>query len=56
MLFRSAIGIIRSELDKTMAYTGCCSVDEISTDIFFADSPGNRLRDRVTPVRASGGV
>jgi isopentenyl diphosphate isomerase/L-lactate dehydrogenase-like FMN-dependent dehydrogenase len=42
-----AIGIIRSELDKTMAYTGCCSVDEISTDIFFADSPGNRLRDRV---------
>jgi isopentenyl diphosphate isomerase/L-lactate dehydrogenase-like FMN-dependent dehydrogenase len=43
-----AIGIIRSELDKTMAYTGCCSVDEISTDIFFADSPGNRLRDRMT--------
>ena len=43
-----AISIIRSELDKTMAYTGCCSVDEISTDIFFADSPGNRLRDRVT--------
>jgi len=43
-----AIGIIRSELDKTMAYTGCCSVDEISTDIFFADSPGNRLRDRVS--------
>ena len=42
-----AIGIIRAELDKTMAYTGCCSVDEISTDIFFADSPGNRLRDRV---------
>ena len=43
-----AIGIIRSELDKTMAYTGCCSVDEISTDIFFADSPGNRLRDRMS--------
>jgi (S)-mandelate dehydrogenase len=42
-----AIGIIRSELDKTMAYTGCRTVDEISTDIFFADSPGNRLRDRV---------
>jgi isopentenyl diphosphate isomerase/L-lactate dehydrogenase-like FMN-dependent dehydrogenase len=43
-----AIGIIRSELDKTMAYTGCCSVDEISTDIVFADSPGNRLRDRMS--------
>ena len=43
-----AIGIIRSELDKTMAYTGCCSVDAINTDIFFADSPGNRLRDRLT--------
>jgi isopentenyl diphosphate isomerase/L-lactate dehydrogenase-like FMN-dependent dehydrogenase len=42
-----AIGIIRGELDKTMAYTGCCSVDEITTDIFFSDSPGNRLRDRV---------
>jgi len=42
-----AISIIRSELDKTMAYTGCCSVDEISTDIFFSDSPGNRLRDRM---------
>jgi len=42
-----AISIIRSELDKTMAYTGCCSVDEITTDIFFSDSPGNRLRDRV---------
>jgi (S)-mandelate dehydrogenase len=50
-----AIGIIRSELDKTMAYTGCCSVDEISTDIFFADGPGNRLRDRVTAGRANGG-
>ena len=43
-----AIGIIRSELDKTMAYTGCCSVDEITPDIFFADSPGNRLRDRAS--------
>jgi len=37
-----AIQIIRTEMDKTMAYTGCCSVDEISTDIFFADSQMNR--------------
>jgi isopentenyl diphosphate isomerase/L-lactate dehydrogenase-like FMN-dependent dehydrogenase len=51
-----AIGIIRSELDKTMAYTGCCTVDEITTDIFFADSTGNRLRDRVTPVRMNAGA
>jgi isopentenyl diphosphate isomerase/L-lactate dehydrogenase-like FMN-dependent dehydrogenase len=39
-----AIGIIRSELDKTMAYTGCCSVDELSTDIFFGDRRANRWR------------
>ncbi len=39
-----AIGIIRSELDKTMAYTGCRSVDEISTDIFFGDRGANRWR------------
>ena len=25
-----AISLIRNELDKTMAYTGCCSVDELS--------------------------
>jgi isopentenyl diphosphate isomerase/L-lactate dehydrogenase-like FMN-dependent dehydrogenase len=42
-----AISIIRSELDKTMAYTGCNSVDEITTDIFFGDSQGNQRRDRV---------
>jgi (S)-mandelate dehydrogenase len=39
-----AIGIIRSELDKTMAYTGCRTVDEISTDIFFGDRGANRWR------------
>ncbi len=41
-----AINIIRSELDKTMAYTGCRSIEEITTDIFFGDRVGNRLRDR----------
>jgi isopentenyl diphosphate isomerase/L-lactate dehydrogenase-like FMN-dependent dehydrogenase len=38
-----AINIIRTEMDKTMAYTGCNSVDEISTDIFFGDRKSNRL-------------
>ena len=33
-----AIGIIKTELDKTMAYTGCCTPDEISTDVFFSGS------------------
>ena len=41
-----AVDILRNELDKTMAYTGCCSVDELSPDIFFGDREGNRLRDR----------
>jgi len=41
----AAIGFIRNEIDKTMAYTGCRSVDEISTDIFFGDRASNRLRD-----------
>ncbi len=41
----AAIGFIRNEMDKTMAYTGCRSVDEISTDIFFGDRARNRLRD-----------
>src|SRR3984957_11491838 len=40
-----AIGIIRSELDKTMAFTGCRTVDEISTDIFFGDPQANRWRE-----------
>ncbi len=30
-----AINILRNEADKTMAYTGCRGVDEITTDIFF---------------------
>jgi isopentenyl diphosphate isomerase/L-lactate dehydrogenase-like FMN-dependent dehydrogenase len=42
-----AIGLIRNELDKTMAYTGCRSVEEITPDIFFGYRQGNRLRDMV---------
>ena len=38
-----AVGIIKSELDKTMAYTGCNGVDEISTDIFFGDRERNTM-------------
>ena len=38
-----AINIIQTEMDKTMAYTGCNRVDEISTDIFFGDRESNRL-------------
>ena len=38
-----AIGIIRTEMDKTMAYTGCNRTDEISPDIFFGDHASNRL-------------
>jgi hypothetical protein len=30
-------------MDKTMAYTGCVGVDEISTDIFFGDRQSNRM-------------
>ena len=30
-----AIQIIRTEMDKTMAYTGCNAVEEISPDIIF---------------------
>ena len=37
-----AIGIIKTEMDKTMAYTGCNTVDEISTDIFFQDWRSNQ--------------
>ncbi len=41
-----AIGILRKELDNTMAYTGCRSVDEITTDIFFTVRDGsNRMRE-----------
>ncbi len=42
-----AINVIRNELDKTMAYTGCRNVEEITTDIFFGSREGNRLRDRI---------
>jgi len=42
-----AINVIRNELDKTMAYTGCRSVEELTTDIFFGSREGNRLRDRI---------
>ena len=42
-----AISLIRNELDKTMAYTGCRSVDELGPDIFFGDRQSNRLRDMV---------
>jgi (S)-mandelate dehydrogenase len=38
-----AVGIIRTEMDKTMAYTGCNGVDEISTDIFFGDRQRNTM-------------
>jgi isopentenyl diphosphate isomerase/L-lactate dehydrogenase-like FMN-dependent dehydrogenase len=38
-----AVGIIKTEMDKTMAYTGCNGVDEISTDIFFGDSQRNSM-------------
>ena len=39
-----AISLIRNEMDKTMAYTGCRSVEEITPDIFFGDRQSNRLR------------
>jgi isopentenyl diphosphate isomerase/L-lactate dehydrogenase-like FMN-dependent dehydrogenase len=43
-----AITMIREELDKAMAYTGCRSVDEVTADIFFGNRQANRLRDVVT--------
>ena len=42
-----AINILKNEADKTMAYTGCCSVDEVTTDIFYGAQGGNRMGDRV---------
>lgn len=39
-----AVDFIRTEFDKTMAYTGCNRVDEVTTDIFFTDRETNRLR------------
>ena len=38
-----AIEVIRTEMDKTMAYTGCNRTDEITTDIFFGDRETNRM-------------
>jgi isopentenyl diphosphate isomerase/L-lactate dehydrogenase-like FMN-dependent dehydrogenase len=38
-----AIGFLQSEMDKTMAYTGCRTVEEISTDIFFGGYGRNDL-------------
>ena len=38
-----AIQVIQTEMDKTMAYTGCNRTDEISTDIFFGDRESNRM-------------
>jgi len=38
-----AINFIQTEMDKTMAYTGCNRVGEITTDIFFRDRESNRL-------------
>jgi (S)-mandelate dehydrogenase len=38
-----AIDILKTEMDKTMAYTGCRTVAEISPDILFADRARNRL-------------
>jgi isopentenyl diphosphate isomerase/L-lactate dehydrogenase-like FMN-dependent dehydrogenase len=38
-----AINILKNEADKTMAYTGCRTVSEISTDIFFGYRQGNQL-------------
>ncbi len=37
-----ALDILRVEMDKTMAYTGCNRVEEISTDIFFNPDGRNR--------------
>ena len=39
----TAVGFIQTEMDKTMAYTGCNRVEEISTDIFFGDRERNRM-------------
>jgi (S)-mandelate dehydrogenase len=47
-----AISILKNEADKTMAYTGCRSVDEITSDIFFGGRQGNRLRDMVMDMDA----
>ena len=40
-----AISLIKSEFDKTMAYTGCRTVDEITADILFGERGANRWRE-----------
>lgn len=37
-----ALDILRVEMDKTMAYTGCNRVEDITTDIFFNPDGRNR--------------
>jgi isopentenyl diphosphate isomerase/L-lactate dehydrogenase-like FMN-dependent dehydrogenase len=37
-----ALDIMRTEMDKTMAYTGCNRVEEISADIIFRAAGANR--------------
>lgn len=41
-----ALELLKNELDKTMAYTGCRTVEELSPDIFFGEFGSNRLRER----------
>ena len=38
-----AINILKNEADKTMAYTGCRTVDEVTSDIFWGYREGNRM-------------
>ena len=38
-----AINILKNEADKTMAYTGCRTVDEVTPDIFWGYRGDNRL-------------
>ena len=42
-----AINILKNEADKTMAYTGCRTLDEVSSDIFWGYREGNRLVGRL---------
>ena len=38
-----ALNVLRNELDKTMAYTACNTVDEIGPDILYLPRDRNRL-------------
>ena len=42
-----AVKVIRSELDNTMAYCGCNTVDEITTDILFGGRERNSAAEYV---------